>query len=140
MINDMRNTENNIRRLAICLGILQLFIGIGAVPAGLAMIIDPSGRSLTMPLEMLANSPFSDFLIPGIFLLLINGIGSLIGGIASFLRNKLSGEIAIGLGIFLLGWILAQTVWMGIHWLHIMYFILGAVELILGLILRKKMP
>jgi len=126
------------KRLAIWLGILQLFIGIGAIPAGLAMIIDPSGSSLTMPLEMLANSPFSDFLIPGILLLLVNGIGSLVGGIASFLRYRFASEIAIGLGIFLIGWILAQIWWMGVHWAHILYIILGIAELTLGLVLRKK--
>jgi len=71
--------------------------------------------------------------------LLINGIGSFIGVTASFLRSKSAGDIAIGLGVFLIGWILAQIVWMEIHWLHIIYIILGTVELILGLVLRKKM-
>ena len=82
------------------LGILQIFIGIGAVPAGIVMIADPGGSSLGMPIEMLINSPFSDFLIPGIFLLVVNGIGSLIGGVASFLRYRFAGEIAVGLGTF----------------------------------------
>ena len=82
--------------LVIGLGMLQTFIGIGAVPAGISMIFDPSGGSLGMSLDMLTNTPFSDFLIPGIFLLAINGIGSLIGGAASFLRYRLAGELAVG--------------------------------------------
>ena len=120
------------------LGILQIFIGIGAVPAGIAMITDPSGSSLGMPLEMLINSPFSDFLTPGIFLLVINGIGSLLGGVASFLRYRFAGEIAAGLGTFLIMWIVTQVWWMGVHWLHILYIIFGIVELVLGLMLRKN--
>ncbi len=120
------------------LGILQIFIGIGAVPAGIVMITDPSGSSLGMPLEMLINSPFSDFLTPGIFLLVINGIGSLLGGVASFLQYRFAGEIAAGLGTFLIMWIVTQVWWMGVHWLHILYIIFGILELVLGLMLRKN--
>jgi hypothetical protein len=125
--------------LAILLGIIQIFIGIGALPAGIAMIIDPSGKKLGMSLEMLLNSPFSNFLIPGIVLLVVNGIGSLLGGVVSLLRYRFAGEIAAGLGIFLMMWIVAQVWWLGIHWLHFLYLILGLVELIFGLMLRQKL-
>jgi hypothetical protein len=135
----MSSTKNNEKRLSILLGILQIFIGIGAVPAGIAMIIDPGGSRLGMPLEMLVNSPFSDFLIPGIFLLVVNGIGSLLGGIASLLRYRFAGEIAIGLGTFLIIWIIIQAWWIGFHWLQFLYIIFGILELILALMLRKKL-
>ncbi len=133
----MGSTRSDRRRLAIGLGILQMFIGIGAVPAGIAMIADPSGGGLGMPLEMLANSPFSDFFIPGVFLLVVNGIGSLLGGIASFRRHRFAAAIAAGLGTFLMVWIAAQVWWMGVHWLHVLYFVLGLVELTLGLMFRR---
>ena len=135
----MSSAINNGKWLAIWLGILQIFIGIGAVPAGIAMITDPSGSNLGMPVEMLINSPFSDFLIPGILLLVVNGIGSLLGGMASFRRYRFTGEIAVGLGTFLIIWIVAQIWWMGVHWLHILYIIIGIVELVLGLMLRKNL-
>ena len=133
----MSGIKYDKKRLPIGLGILQIFIGIGAVPAGIAMITDPSGRSLGMFVEMLKKSPFSDFLVPGIFLLAINGIGSLLGGLASFQRSRNAGKIAIGLGIFLVLWITVQVYWLGIHWLHALYFSLGIAELGLGFILRK---
>jgi len=119
------------------LGGLQIFVGIGAAPAGMSMITDPSGSGLGMPLEILVNSPFPDFLVPGIFLLLVNGIGSLIGAVASFRRFRLAGEIAVVLGTFLIFWIIVQVWWMGIHWLHILYFVAGVTELVLGLIYRR---
>ena len=134
----MGSTKQDRTRLATRLGIVQMFIGIGAVPAGISMILDPSGRGLGMHLEMLANSPFSDFLVPGVFLLLVNGVGSLLGGIASFRRHRLAGEIAAGLGTFLVLWIAAQVWWMGVHWLHVLYFLLGLVELMLGLDYRRR--
>jgi hypothetical protein len=101
------------------------------------MIINPSGVDLGMTTEMLENSPFTNFFIPGIFLLGINGIGSLLGAMASFVRYRYAGKVAVGLGIFLILWIIVQAYWLGLHWLHIMYFILGIIELVLGLKLQK---
>jgi hypothetical protein len=120
--------------LNLGLGILQIFIGLGAVAGGVGLI---SG-GLEFPLEWLNRSPFTDYLIPGIVLLTVNGIGSLIGGIASIKRYRYAGEIALALGIFLTLWIVIQVYWVGgIHWLHILYFLLGVVESILGLLLCK---
>ena len=134
----MDNPKIKDKRLIIWLEILQAFIGVGAIPAGIAMIYNPSGSDLGMTVEMLINSPFTDFLIPGIFLLGINGIGSLIGALVSFLHYRYAGKIAIGLGIFLILWIFIQVYWLGLHWLHILYFILGIIELVLGLKLQKS--
>ena len=115
------------------LGILQIFIGLGAVAGGIGLI---SG-GLKFPLEWLSRSPFTDYLIPGIILLSVNGIGSLIGGIVSLKRYRYAGEIAFALGVFLTLWIVIQVYWIGdIHWLHMLYFLLGIVESILGLLLR----
>lgn len=124
------------KRIVIWLSILQIFIGIGAVPCGLMMIIDPSGQSIKMNVDMLVNSPFKDFLIPGIFLFSVNGILSLIGAVATFKRHKFAGVIAVGLGAFLIFWIISQVLWLGIHWLHFPYMIIGIVELVLGLKLK----
>jgi hypothetical protein len=49
---------------------LLAFLGIGAIGGGGALIISPSGKLLGgIPLSLLKNSPFNDFLIPGIILL-----------------------------------------------------------------------
>ena len=52
------------------LGVLQAFIGVGAVAGGLGLSLDPSGESHGIPLELLEETPFATFLIPGIVLLL----------------------------------------------------------------------
>jgi hypothetical protein len=122
------------------LGILQAFIGIGAVAGGLPMILDPSGSKLGMSLEMLEHSPFATFLVPGIVLLVVNGIGSLIGATASFKKYRRAGEIAIALGLFLIAWIVIQVYWLAsFHWLHGMYLSLGILEFILGWFMRKAL-
>ena len=132
----MKNSKDNGRNISIWLGSLQIFIGIGAVPAGLLMIIDPGG-AIFGTTATLANSPFTDFLIPGIFLLVINGIITLIGGLASIKRYRFAGEMAMGLGAFMVVWIFAEIWWLGPHWLEYLYLIMGIVEIVLGLKLRK---
>jgi len=133
----MKNKNDISKKLSVVLGALQIFIGVGALPAGYVMIADPSGQKLGMYLQMLSNSPFSNFLIPGMFLFSINGLGSLIGGIISIKRTKLTDLVAIGLGTFLIVWILVQFYWIGFHWLQAVYFILGIVEVVLGLRIRR---
>jgi hypothetical protein len=98
------------------------------------MILDPTGSGLGMSTGMLAGSPFSTFLIPGVVLLLVNGIGSLIGGVLTFTGHRRASLVAIGLGVFLIAWIVVQVLSMGppLHWLQVMYFVLGSVELFLG--------
>ncbi len=93
-----------------------------------------------MPLEMLKYSPFSDFLIPGILLLLVNGLGSIAGSVLSFRLNRYAGLTAFALGSFLVAWIIIQVYWIhDFHWLHALYFSLGIIELILGYLLRNAL-
>ncbi len=115
------------------MGILQVFIGIGAVAGGLGLALDPSGANLGTPLELLEETPFATFLIPGIVLFTVNGLGSLVGAVTSFARQRYAGAVALALGAFLVAWILLQVYWMaGFHWLHWLYLTLGIVEAALG--------
>lgn len=121
------------------LGALQVFIGLGAVAGGLGLVLDPSGASVGTPLALLAETPFTTFLIPGIVLFVVNGLGSLAGAIVSFTRQRYAGEGAIALGVFLIAWILVQVYWMaGFHWLHWLYLMLGLVEVVLGWLVRRE--
>lgn len=51
---------------------------ISAVPAGWALISDPSGSKLGLPKILLNQSPFDNFMIPGLFLFFILGLVPLI--------------------------------------------------------------
>ena len=51
------------------------FLGSSALGGGGALIISPSGKLLGgLPLSILKNSPFADFLIPGIILFVVLGL------------------------------------------------------------------
>ncbi|MFN8299318.1 MAG: hypothetical protein U0T75_09445 [Chitinophagales bacterium] len=53
---------------------LVAFQAVGALYGGLALVTAPDGSILQMPLSWLENSPFPDFLIPGIVLGLVLGL------------------------------------------------------------------
>lgn len=134
----MSKTQKKGRELTLGLGVLQVLIGLGAVAGGLGLILDPTGASLGLPAEWLSGSPFPDYLIPGIVLLGVNGLGNLAGSLLTFMGYRHAGEIAVALGAFMILWIVAQVGWIGLSsWLQPLYFALGGVELVLGLLLRR---
>ncbi|MCD4665477.1 MAG: hypothetical protein K8R68_09405 [Bacteroidales bacterium] len=136
----METTPKKHKVLVNGLGVLQVFIGVGAVGGGLALVLEPDGSNIGIPVEILKSSPFSSFLVPGIVLLIVNGFGSLVGALASFTRYWFAGEIAIALGLFLIVWIMLQVYWFaGFHWLHALYLGIGFSELILGWLLREAL-
>lgn len=54
---------------------LMAFLGIGAIGGSGALIFSPSRKLLGgLPLSLLKNSPFDDFLIPGIILFSVLGV------------------------------------------------------------------
>jgi hypothetical protein len=119
-------------------GILQFFIGLGAVVCGIMMVLKPDGSLMHMPLSMLQGSPFKDFLIPGTILLLVNGCGNLFAGVLSFRRYPLAGFAGIFFGMGLMIWIFVQVSMIGGgHWLQNLYFSLGIIEVLLGFGIRE---
>ncbi|MED4052848.1 hypothetical protein P4654_01570 [Niallia taxi] len=60
-----------------------LLVGISAVATGIGLVFQPNGSTLGMSVELLAESPFQSFLIPGILLFIIIGLASFFGVILS---------------------------------------------------------
>lgn len=133
------NGSKGKRGVSNVLGVLQILIGVGGVPAGLILMLDPTGSGMGFSPELLAGTPFQNYFIPGLFLFAVNGLGSLVGGVLNFIRHRTAGETAVGLGLLLMVWIIVQVGLLGlIHWMQPLYFGLGLIELILGLIVRGR--
>ncbi|WP_070121322.1 hypothetical protein [Bacillus marinisedimentorum] len=129
---------NKEKRLFWSIGILQGSVGVGAVLAGIGFIMEPDGSNLLMTTDILEDSPFESFLIPGIVLLAVNGLGSLAGAVLSFIQSKAAGEAAIILGTLLMGWIAAQIFWIGyVSFLQPVFFGVGAVEAAVGYFMMR---
>jgi hypothetical protein len=123
------------------LGFLQIFISAGAIAGGVQLIIVPDGSGMGMSTEILAKSPFTNFLVPGITLVTVIGLGNLFGVWLSLKNKKIAGIYGSIMGATLISWMLIQIILIGWGiWLQPFYLTIGTVELIFGFILfrRKK--
>ena len=125
-----RNITRNI--LLFLLG----FLGLGAIGGGGILIISPSGQLFGMPLSMLASSPFSNFLIPGLLLFLFLGLipsglvfallkkkeCNFIEQINFFKDMHWSWTCSIYVAFALIIWIQLEMMFLqSVHWLHTFY-------------------
>lgn len=132
------NESKGIRYAIYFLGALQVFIGLTAIAGGLGLVSDPSGTKMNIALEWLSDSPFSNYFVPGLVLLIVNGVGNFFAGIVTFLRNRYAGNIAVAFGTFLVLFILIEVWFIGAQTLlQPLYLLFGLTELVLGLMLRK---
>ncbi len=124
------------RVVSIC---LLFFTGINAIIAGLLFIIDPTGEIMGISITYLSNSPFSNFLIPGITLFVVNGLMNIIVAILTLINYSNFPILIIIQGLLLSGWIVIQVIFVrDFNALHFIMLTIGVVLLILGIILRKQ--
>ncbi len=118
-----------MKKYYFILGALQAFTAIGAIPAGYGMLSDTTGAGLGMSPDLLANSPLDSFLLPGLFLLLVNGVLNLAAAVISFTRNRFAGYAGLILGIALVLWIVIQVWWISLSSvLQPLFFIIGIIN------------
>ncbi|GAB3519782.1 hypothetical protein [Emticicia fontis] len=115
--------------LSTLASVLLLFNGFGALYGGWNLIRYPDGSSLDMSVSLLNRSPFEDFLIPGIVLLICNGLGSIAAFIGFLIKPRKWAWMVWMQGIILIVWLIAQLYL--IQTLHPLQFIMGAVGLAL---------
>lgn len=122
-----------IARLAVA---LEVILGIGAMFGGGALVLAPDGHLLSMPLSLLASSPFHDFLIPGLILFTVIGVGPMVVAALTLVRAPVAPYAAIAVGIALIGWIVVEMVilagWGSLAWSF--YLLLGAAISATGLL------
>ncbi|MDX2049093.1 MAG: hypothetical protein SFU87_20060 [Chitinophagaceae bacterium] len=119
--------------------ILIAFIALTATLSGLLMISDPSGGILNLPLSLLEGTPFKDFRIPGILLTATAGGTNLLAVFFNMQRHPRRYQWAIAGGMIISLWIIAQVILIGVvHWLHILYLIIGLLIMLTAYQLKGK--
>lgn len=112
----------------------HIFIGVGAIFGGLGAMIDPTGESMGISPDILKKGPFNDFLIPGLFLFIVIGIGNIIGAYTAFKQIDVQAYFTGGIGFILVMWIIIQCIILqDINILHIIFFIFGVIQCLIGL-------
>lgn len=117
--------------------ILHGFVGLGAIGGGMMAILNPDGPG-GMAVDVLKNSPFSNFLIPGIILFTVIGLGNIFSVITMLLKSKYR-YISSVFGWALVIWIIVQCIMLQmVIYLHVLFFIIGLVQSILAMIILFK--
>lgn len=112
---------------------LHYLIGIGAFAGGLAAVTNPTAP-LGISTDMLKTGPFKDFLIPGLFLMLILGVGNIIVGTLVIKKHKWWTYFSGFMGGLLVSWIVIQCIILSaVAELHVIFFIFGAIQGLLAL-------
>lgn len=128
---------------------LLAFLGLGAIFGGAVLIISPSGRLFGMPLSMLKNSPFNNFLLPGIILIIVLGIfpvaltvvlvkkpANKIAELFNFYKDMYWGwTYSIYTAFALIIWIQVEMTFLrAVHWSHSLYMFLAIAILFVALL------
>jgi hypothetical protein len=133
--------------------ILLGFLAVGAFLGGVTFIIRPDGSIYHMPVELLANSPFKNFMLPGFILLTSFGIFPflVIYGLIKKPENKFLNKLnlindyhfswtfSVYTGIALIIWIDIQTlIFNSVDILHTIYSFLGILIICLALLPQTR--
>ncbi len=128
--------------------ISMVFLSISALFGGISLIIDPKGSFLNLPIWLLDNTIFPNYLIPGIILLIFLGVFPAFTAYGLISRKQVkytsifnlyrkrfwAWTYAIYSGIILVLWIQFQVMIIGYgHVIQIVYAFLGLFIIILCL-------
>lgn len=127
---------------------LLVFQGVSATPSGLLLVLDPTGGLMHMPLEMLKSSPFPNFLIPGLILSIVLGLGafgvlacvltlpdwSWLQRLNPFQDQHWAWAASAAFGLALMVWIIVQVLMIGLGaFIQVLYLAVGLAILALTL-------
>jgi hypothetical protein len=116
--------------------VLEVFLSVGALGGGGALLLGPRGEIIPLPLSALQGSPFDTYLVPGLILFVILGIGPLVAAALAFRRHPLAPLAAAAVGGALLVWLAVEIAIVGYTNdppLQMFYMFLGAAIAALGL-------
>ena len=111
------------------LAFFLLFLALGGLYGGIAMLTDPTGGSLQL-IEILPLLPVPDYILPGLFLLIVMGFGPLFLIYALLARPNWTWAVTLsrwsghhwawtgtlGLGVTLVIWLIVQGLLIGFKW------------------------
>ncbi len=137
------------RPIALYLLVLLLALqGLGGLFGGLSLVLAPSGEIMQMPVSMLAGSPFTNFLIPGLILLVALGLLPLLLVWALLSQPRLdwferlniykgihwSWTYCLYLGIMLVIWIMVEIIFIPYDVLQTIFGVVGVAIIIVTLL------
>ena len=117
--------------------VAMAFQGVSAVAGGYGLVSDPTGGTLGIPSDWLQGSPFADYLVPGLILLLVLGVFPLAVAYGLWSRAPWSWRAAFLVGIALIVWIAVEVFIIGYVSqppLQLVYGLVGIIILLLTIV------
>jgi len=119
--------------------LLNILVSVSAIVSGLMLVTHPNGETMGLPMSILDDTAFPDYFYPGILLVLLVGVPHLLSIYYLGKRHGKQYQVSLFAGILLIGWIIAQMIY--IHsgnWLHYTCLGIGVLEVLISLQLRGK--
>ena len=116
-------------------------VGSLALYGGWILMTDPTGDKFQFSLNLLENTPFTDYFIPGVILFVLMGLFSLLVLIFSPLKIRNYPLLIILEGMLLIGWLTLQLFYNEDFFLPILHyplFSMGILLLIIGYFERRR--
>ena len=122
----MAATDTSRRPATLWLLLVLLLVqGLGGLAGGLSLALRPDGSIMQMPLSYLDGSPFADYLIPGLILLLVLGVLPLVVVAGLWMRRRWAWYAAVVVGCALMIWILVEMFLIPFSWLQPAFGVVG---------------
>lgn len=144
----MKNTP-----LHFLLAALLLFEAFGALYGGVSLVLSPDGTLLQMPPEWIQDTPFKNYLVPGIILTIVLGVIPVIVAYSLFFKPELpvpswllvfprqhwSVSAAVYCGGVMVAWINFQLLMVQKYfWLQPAISFTGLAIIVAGVLLARK--
>jgi hypothetical protein len=124
--------------------VVRIFVALalfGALSSIVGAVLGVAANGGGVPLEHLANSPFSSYVVPGLILGVVVGGTQLAAAIALLAGHRFALLLSAVAGFGMLVWIFAElAIIRQYSWLQAAYFGLGAMELIIVFALLGVLP
>jgi hypothetical protein len=118
--------------------LLVSFVAITALLCGLLIIGDPDGGLMNLSPALLENTPFKNFLVPGIILTVVVGGVSMVALARNIQDHPKRYRWSIAAGVIMIGWIVVETLMIQhFTWMQAVYLSAGILIVLLASRLNK---
>jgi hypothetical protein len=93
--------------IRITLFVIEAFIGLSAIQGGIALLTGAFDQYV--PVAWLAGTPFSDYMIPGLVLVIVVGGSALLAAATVFIQREWAVLVSVLAGLLMVGFVVVEA-------------------------------